>query len=176
MKINLIEELFREDDGSLKVSLKYLFPRLRNLYYSWSYENKFNPLVHPFWVLQRGRRGYANVDIWSFDSYLFEVLSKALLEFKNAHCHPCMYEGPEEDYKPWDGTCNKCGCSERWNNECTHIADLCKKLKEDDYFCTCFPDGACLNIDHINAEYAQQERDYQEVMAWLTKRMGHLWT
>jgi len=33
------------------------------------------------WFIQRGKRGYSDSDLWDFDSYLAEIISKGLKEF-----------------------------------------------------------------------------------------------
>jgi hypothetical protein len=41
------------------------------------------------WFVQRGRRGYADCDLWSFDHYLAGMISVGLKDFRNRmHSHP----------------------------------------------------------------------------------------
>jgi len=35
------------------------------------------------WFIQRGKRGYADCDVWNFDYYLSDVIVNALKELKN---------------------------------------------------------------------------------------------
>ena len=51
------------------------------------------------WFIQRGRRGFSNYDLWSFDSYLSRMLPAAFDEMRRiSHGHPGGLT-PEE----WDG-------------------------------------------------------------------------
>lgn len=51
--------------------------------------------LQAFW--QRGRRGYADTDLWSFDSYLAGVLVKALAQLRDTtHGYPSGLDTPEE--------------------------------------------------------------------------------
>lgn len=57
-------------------------------------------LIHPFvllkdvylqmkWFYQRGKRGYADCDVWSLDCYLARWMPEALLKLKNiSHAYP----------------------------------------------------------------------------------------
>jgi len=58
------------------------------------------------WFLQRGKRGYAECDVWSLDGYLEEWLPKALKELKeNIHGCPCeLYdkENKGNECKRWE--------------------------------------------------------------------------
>lgn len=55
---------------------------------------KYNDLKH---FIQRGKRGYADCDLWSFDTYLSDVISKALLELRDtAYSYPSELESFEE--------------------------------------------------------------------------------
>lgn len=51
---------------------------------------------------QRGRRGWADHDTWSFDTYLAEVLAGGLrrLADKN-HGYPCDFPGEAEGWQAW---------------------------------------------------------------------------
>jgi hypothetical protein len=55
------------------------------------------------WFCQRGRRGYSDCDVWSFDWYLAEVISKGCKQLaKEKHGYP--YGLTEEE---WDVIINK---------------------------------------------------------------------
>lgn len=78
---------------------------------------KYNDAKH---FIQRGRKGYADCDLWSFDSYLSEVISKALLELRDtAHgyptdlCEKCW--GPFEEHN--------CRGFENWQAILTEISE-----------------------------------------------------
>lgn len=53
------------------------------------------------WFIQRGRRGYADCDLWSFDSYLSKIIYTGLSQLKeHQHILPLWEEGmSEEDAK-----------------------------------------------------------------------------
>jgi len=52
------------------------------------------------WFCQRGWRGYSDCDVWSFDGYLAEIISKGCIHLsKTTHSYPCE-SSPEE----WDKT------------------------------------------------------------------------
>lgn len=41
------------------------------------------------WFIQRGRRGYADCDLWSFDTYLADVISKGVIHLRDTtHGYP----------------------------------------------------------------------------------------
>lgn len=51
------------------------------------------------WFIQRGRRGYADCDLWSLDHYLAELISKSIIHLRDiGHGYPAEFESPEE----WD--------------------------------------------------------------------------
>lgn len=67
------------------------------------------------WFYQRGKRGYADCDLWNFDTYLEEVLSKGLRDFaKTTSSYPDGYETFED-----------------WKAELNQVADLVEKFNPD---------------------------------------------
>jgi hypothetical protein len=69
-----------------------------------------------YWFFQRGKRGYADCDIWNFDDYLIDVISHGLRHLKQHK------EGiPPEIWKKYDKVNDLCledkelGASEEWN-------------------------------------------------------------
>lgn len=55
------------------------------------------------WFIQRGRRGYADCDVWSFDWYLTEMIPKALRQLEKHHCG-CpteLYDETKIDNECW---------------------------------------------------------------------------
>jgi hypothetical protein len=50
-------------------------------FYSWYYWLKDRPREIR-WFLQRGKRGFADCDIWDFDDYLIDVISAGLKQLK----------------------------------------------------------------------------------------------
>lgn len=56
---------------------------------------------------QRGRRGYAKSDLWSFDTYLSKVIGEGVLELaKHGQGWP---SGEFKTYREWKATLNKMG-------------------------------------------------------------------
>jgi hypothetical protein len=48
--------------------------------------------------IQRGRRGYTDEDLWSFDFYLSHLIGKGLLQLADSTMsHPCQMEADEWD-------------------------------------------------------------------------------
>lgn len=75
-------------------------PKLEDVYYQIVYRTPsdirefFNSIK---WFFQRGKRGYAESDIWGFDTYLSEVLSKGLKDLHDVvHGHPA-----DTTFKKW---------------------------------------------------------------------------
>lgn len=49
------------------------------------------------WFVQRGRKGYADCDVWEFDSYLAQVISGGLKELsKNQYGSPVKFRSQAE--------------------------------------------------------------------------------
>jgi hypothetical protein len=69
----------------------------------WKLRNRFSPVelaraIKTFY--QRGRRGYADSDLWSLDWYLLEILPSALKKLsQTTHSYP-----PNITYKRWQKT------------------------------------------------------------------------
>lgn len=63
------------------------------------------------YFIQRGIRGYSDRDIWGFDEYLSEVITKGLKDLKNqVHGVPCEFaskDGAEIDLEGWKNVLNE---------------------------------------------------------------------
>lgn len=69
------------------------------------------------WAYQRAKRGYADRDIWSFDSYLTEIMENGIRELAaNSHTYPGTREFPTP---------------ESWASYLSKIADLLHNSRED---------------------------------------------
>lgn len=81
------------------------------------FKMKYNDIK---WFIQRGRRGYSDQDLWSFDSYLSEVISSALLDLRDkAHGYPGdMCEACMQPYEEHD-----CNGFEKWQGILTEISE-----------------------------------------------------
>lgn len=75
--------------------------------------------VHSFfmeikWFIQRGKRGYADCDVWGFDTYLAKIISggcKQLKEIKHSCPTRIANQYPNQSWEKalvqWDGILNK---------------------------------------------------------------------
>lgn len=57
--------------------------------------------------VQRGRRGWADQDVWSFDTYLAEVISGGVEYLRVGHSYPG--EMPEDEWDGDDGILHQIG-------------------------------------------------------------------
>lgn len=54
------------------------------------------------WFIQRGKRGYADCDVWSIDWYLDSWLPEAVRELKGGFgCPGDLYDGTKKDNECW---------------------------------------------------------------------------
>ena len=75
------------------------------------------------WFIQRGKRGYADCDVWDFDSYLSDVIKNGIKQLKeHHHGHSCWEEGMTDDE-----------AEQKWNNILDDIifTFTVEKKKED---------------------------------------------
>jgi hypothetical protein len=82
---------------------KNITEKIKDIYYwfyrTWKYKVS-NIHREIYWFFQRGKRGYADCDIWSFDHYLARVISGGLRKLaKNNHGCPQEFfdENKRED-------------------------------------------------------------------------------
>lgn len=115
------------------------------------------------WFWQRGRHGYSDRDLWSVDHYLFGVLSKALPDLaRTTHGHPCMGHEPRCPFMGGDGWPGvDCACGTDWETQLVDMGALCARLAADDY------DG--------ERWFEDQEADFEEAMAWMTRWLQACW-
>lgn len=83
------------------------------------------------WFIQRGIRGYSDRDVWNFDSYMNEIMSKAIKHLvDNAHgCPPQILEISEESH---DSDLEK--SMKMWHrilNEIVWLFETNKKIEND---------------------------------------------
>lgn len=76
-------------------------PYCIRIWFSWSGWRYF--VVHRIGgYVQRGRRGWASHDTWSFDTYLSEVIAGGLRELAEyGHGYPCDFPGEFEGWQAW---------------------------------------------------------------------------
>ncbi len=78
---------------------------------AWRDVRKPPPWRRVKWNLQRMRRGWADCDVWSLDSYIAQLLSGAVLKLADGHAYP-------GDGTEWD-------TPEKWD---AHLKDLSARL------------------------------------------------
>lgn len=72
------------------------------------------------WFIQRGKKGYSDYDLWSFDSYLSNVISKALIELRDlSHGHPA--DLCDDCMQPGEG--HECSGFDNWQKILTEISE-----------------------------------------------------
>jgi len=101
------------------------------------------------WFIQRGRRGYADCDLWSFDLYLANMLTKALKQFiDGCHTHPMDLENA------------------RW-----------KKILEDMLagFKATVAIGELQTTEQYEKEYHKLKKTQDRGLALFVKYFNHLW-
>jgi hypothetical protein len=114
-KYNSVEKMWSKGHKK-EVQFKTNYPILwflREVYY-WFYRLWHNRISQwpkeTKWFIQRGKRGWADCDIWSFDGYLSEVIWKGLKKLqKIQHILPTWKPGIKEEdaKKEWDYILNE---------------------------------------------------------------------
>lgn len=112
------------------------------------WEAPFNFRREIKWFIQRGRRGYADCDWWDFDTYLSDMIPKALKAFVK---EGIGYPG----YKPMD-------TPQKWKKALKKMARGFEAHNEIGYF----PRGAKLK---------KLQKEYKEGMELFVEHFGHLW-
>ena len=90
----------------------------KQYYCPWRYPSNWIKNIRLFfrrykWAYQRAKRGYADCDIWNFDSYLEKIISKGLRELEHTLRGSSskgtfggnlklMNESPETSFRGWD--------------------------------------------------------------------------
>lgn len=134
---------------SIWLTIKYLPTRIRKKFYT------ICRGIKSFY--QRGKRGYADCDVWNLDMYLVKVMSGAINRLaETTHSYPNGYEEYED-----------------WIKDLKDIAELITKLNVDD------------NI-HWDLEGSQLRKAYDEAMEehdlaaevvfdWMKEHFNNLW-
>ena len=110
------------------------------------------------WFFQRGRRGWADCDIWNLDMYLTRILAHALPKLAEGHGHPCLLEGGDPTDFDCAGGEQKCVCNHNWVVELYRNAELFNRLDRGEFW----------NFD-------EEEVVCEEATSWLAKRWRNLW-
>jgi hypothetical protein len=79
------------------------YPTVRVFEYVWDTPKRVK------WFFQRGWRGYADYDCWSFDNYLAKVIAGGLRDIaKHAHGYPAFSFCRKSDANYEEGFCKRC--------------------------------------------------------------------
>lgn len=90
--------------------MRYKFYKIKRIFYKiGSFFRKIK------WFIQRGKRGYADCDLWNLDTYLEGVMSKGLRGLAK------MTSGYPNSYETFDS----------WQKQLNDIADLVEKFNPD---------------------------------------------
>ena len=143
---------------------------MHSLLYYWEYRPR--PLRRLTAFIQRGRRGWAVEDTWSFSQYLAKVIAGGV-EYLRDHNHGyqtredhfCLQEaGRDKEYHqivlPF--THDPCNCKEWWDEQLTLIANGFKEWAEDELG------------DTLEDELARQER-LKETLKLFSEHFMGLW-
>lgn len=108
------------------------------------------------WFIQRGKRGYADCDLWDFDTYLEKVMSKGLRDFADR-----TQSFPDYRYPTF----------EDWQTALREIANLIEKFN---------PDNSMDWDSEITAQdwkdaYMDSEIAQEIVFDWFKSNWSHLW-
>ena len=108
------------------------------------------------WFIQRGKRGYADCDVWSIDWYLDSWLPEAIRDLKGGMGFPSdLYDNKKEDDECW-----------KWQVIFEDIAkgfEASRKIKNHDFD---------LNS---KTEYKELERVMKKGLNLFVKYYGNLW-
>lgn len=95
--------------------------KIKEIYYwfyrTWKYKIKYFP-SEVKWFIQRGRRGYADCDTWSFDHYLSKVIASGLRDL-GTRCYGCpdkYFDSEKKDDECW-----------KWREKLHSIASVFEK-------------------------------------------------
>ena len=123
------------------------------------------------WFWQRGRRGWADVDMWNLHSYLEGILADCLpILSEIAHGSPCPYPEDNHPFEDKDGYVfsvnNDCDCFENWKRDLLYHGENFNKLVNDTF----------LDVDDdVKKGWEEEEKAYKESLSWLQKNWGSLW-
>lgn len=110
------------------------------------FKMKYNDIK---WFIQRGRNGYSDYDLWSFDSYLSKVISKALIQLRDkGHGYPGeLCDGCMKAYEE-----HECHGEEAWSAILTEISEAfaMDKFDIDNFDEERFNRGMALFVKHFN--------------------------
>ena len=117
-------------------------------------------LWYPAWrFIQRGRRGWADSDLWGLNTHLERILAGALVQLANtSHGHPCIEESGDVERFTCLGGKDQCMCGHNWSVELYRNAELFNRLARDEFW-----------------DFNEEDAVRNEATTWLAKRWGALW-
>ncbi len=121
------------------------------------------------WFWQRGRRGYADCDVWGFDSYIARMISGGIRNLKDHH-HGC----PSELWD--DGAVNQEWY--RWEEILEEIAqgfEASQKICDMDYFFTGENEDGLYEHKIDKERLEQLTKKYKRGIALFSEYFMNLW-
>ena len=107
------------------------------------------------WFIQRGKRGYADCDLWSFDNYLANMLPKALRQFKER-----LYAYPATDGAE---------TPEKWNSILDQMIEGFEAIRDnDDDFIRPGENDGTAYIERYHVAQSKLDHSMQLMSKWFT--------
>ena len=115
---------------------------------------------------QRANRGYADHDVWSFDTYLAGVMAGGLRELAAHNIgHPCDFPGGADGWNAW--LLDKANWLEWYHKDEDGVSDdkgwIAPHLTQEQ------------KSHRINTYHTKMQQFFNEVMPDIGKHFGHLW-
>ena len=129
------------------------------------------------WFLQRGRRGWADRDTWSMDSYLERVIPGMLIRLANAaHGYPCQNKTCDKQCYSCNQCppqiCDSCKCQEEWEAGLLKTATIFRYLQENPWDERC---SSAMSGAELVEESKKDEQMRKEALEWLFNNWESLW-
>lgn len=127
------------------------------------------------WFIQRGRRGYADCDVWSLDYYLADVISKSVQQL---HDTTSGYPASFSTLKDYEEVEDITACY-NWKKELLCIAagfDAIKVIIDDNILDTSSADKLYHGFSSDKTEYEKEldrlitSKEYKESAAYYEKK------
>lgn len=153
--------------------------KIKDIYYwfyrIWKYKIKIFPREVK-WFIQRGRRGYADCDVWDFHSHLTRVIEGGLKQMaKEAHgCPNQFYDENNEDnsFQSWKDELNAIAKGFRDyqdividNSKLTEMVYDGHELKHENHTITCTPEVPKEKYDIYYKMIKDEEKKFKEGIA-----------
>lgn len=105
--------------------------------------------IYDFW--QRGRRGYADRDVWGLDEYITSWLPSALVQLANGHTYPGIEQGFETP--------------EKWTTFLKEQARIIKNYHEIN----------CFHVEATSEERIESYNEAHQAIKRIAEHFFHLW-